>query len=66
MSRGRCSCARCVGTNGRPARAKGTDSGAGDIKDSVGNPLADGDTVTVVKTVKVKGVAVVSSRSAPR
>ncbi|WP_409428631.1 zinc ribbon domain-containing protein YjdM [Mycobacterium sp. SMC-11] len=27
----------------------------GEIKDSVGNPLADGDTVTVVKTVKVKG-----------
>lgn len=26
-----------------------------EIKDAVGNPLADGDTVTVVKTVKVKG-----------
>lgn len=25
------------------------------IVDSVGNPLADGDTVTVVKTMKVKG-----------
>lgn len=25
------------------------------IKDSVGNVLADGDTVTIVKTVKVKG-----------
>ena len=25
------------------------------ITDAVGNPLADGDTVTVVKTVKVKG-----------
>lgn len=25
------------------------------IKDSVGNPLADGDTVTVIKTLKVKG-----------
>ncbi|CAB4863965.1 MAG: alkylphosphonate utilization protein [Actinobacteria bacterium] len=25
------------------------------IKDSVGNPLADGDTVTIVKTLKVKG-----------
>lgn len=30
------------------------DSGA-QIKDAVGNVLADGDTVTVVKTVKVKG-----------
>lgn len=28
---------------------------AGLIKDAVGNVLADGDTVTVVKTVKVKG-----------
>ncbi len=27
------------------------------ITDSVGNPLADGDTVTVVKTLKVKGAA---------
>ena len=27
----------------------------GEIKDSVGNVLADGDTVTIVKTVKVKG-----------
>ena len=25
------------------------------IKDSVGKPLADGDTVTIVKTLKVKG-----------
>ena len=25
------------------------------IKDSVGNPLTDGDTVTIVKTLKVKG-----------
>ena len=25
------------------------------IKDSVGNVLADGDTVTIVKTLKVKG-----------
>lgn len=25
------------------------------IKDSVGNPLADGDDVTVIKTLKVKG-----------
>jgi len=31
-----------------------SDAGA-EIKDAVGNLLADGDTVTVVKTVKVKG-----------
>lgn len=31
------------------------DSADGVIKDAVGNVLADGDTVTVVKTLKVKG-----------
>ena len=33
------------------------DSGAGErvVKDSVGNVLADGDTVTIVKDLKVKG-----------
>lgn len=29
------------------------------IKDAVGNPLADGDTVTVVKDLKVKGSSLV-------
>lgn len=29
------------------------------IKDSVGNPLADGDTVTVIKDLKVKGSSLV-------
>ena len=29
--------------------------GASEIRDAVGNVLADGDTVTVVKTLKVKG-----------
>ncbi|MFC9490632.1 zinc ribbon domain-containing protein YjdM, partial [Streptomyces hydrogenans] len=32
-----------------------TEGGAKVIKDAVGNVLADGDTVTVVKTLKVKG-----------
>lgn len=32
-----------------------SDSGDKVIRDSVGNVLADGDTVTVVKTLKVKG-----------
>lgn len=38
--------------------ASGEAAGAsedGTIKDSVGNVLADGDTVTVIKTLKVKG-----------
>ena len=30
-------------------------AGANVIKDSVGNPLTDGDTVTVIKDLKVKG-----------
>ena len=29
------------------------------IKDAVGNPLADGDTVTVIKDLKVKGSSTV-------
>lgn len=35
--------------------ADGADAGAAVIKDAVGNVLADGDTVTVVKSLKVKG-----------
>ncbi|AJF63490.1 MULTISPECIES: zinc ribbon domain-containing protein YjdM [Streptomyces] len=35
--------------------AEAAASGEKVIKDSVGNVLADGDTVTVVKTLKVKG-----------
>lgn len=31
------------------------DAGDGVVRDAVGNVLADGDTVTVVKTLKVKG-----------
>ncbi|MFC4059554.1 zinc ribbon domain-containing protein YjdM [Planomonospora corallina] len=32
-------------------------AGSGEIRDAVGNVLADGDTVTVVKSLKVKGSA---------
>lgn len=32
-----------------------SDAGGGVIRDSVGNVLADGDTVTVIKSLKVKG-----------
>ncbi|MFD3191981.1 zinc ribbon domain-containing protein YjdM [Sedimentitalea sp. HM32M-2] len=36
--------------------AAGADAeGASDVRDSVGNVLADGDTVTVIKDLKVKG-----------
>ena len=37
------------------APVEGTGDALGVVKDSVGNVLADGDTVTVVKTLKVKG-----------
>ncbi len=37
------------------ASEAGESESGGAIVDSVGNPLADGDDVTVVKTVKVKG-----------
>ncbi|MCN9243459.1 zinc ribbon domain-containing protein YjdM [Streptomyces sp. RY43-2] len=37
------------------AETEAGDSGVRVIKDAVGNVLADGDTVTVVKALKVKG-----------
>ncbi len=49
--------------------ASDTDSapvGTSDVKDSVGNILADGDTVIVATTVKVKAAVAGSSRRAPR
>ncbi|NBE50299.1 zinc ribbon domain-containing protein YjdM [Streptomyces boluensis] len=49
-------CPEC-GHEWSPATADAAADGAADavIKDSVGNVLADGDTVTVIKTLKVKG-----------
>ena len=35
--------------------AEDTEDTAQEVRDSVGNPLADGDTVTVIKDLKVKG-----------
>ncbi|MFI1104081.1 zinc ribbon domain-containing protein YjdM [Streptomyces melanogenes] len=49
-------CAEC-GHEWSPA-ATASDAGEGEagvIRDAVGNVLADGDTVTVIKTLKVKG-----------
>ncbi|MFE5796120.1 zinc ribbon domain-containing protein YjdM [Streptomyces sp. NPDC056503] len=40
---------------GGDAAAGGETGGAKVVKDAVGNVLADGDTVTVVRTLKVKG-----------
>ncbi|WP_137991776.1 zinc ribbon domain-containing protein YjdM [Streptomyces vilmorinianum] len=49
-------CPEC-GHEWSPGAADAAAGGTGEkvIKDSVGNVLADGDTVTVVKTLKVKG-----------
>lgn len=49
-------CPEC-GHEWSAAPASAAENGGGEkvIKDSVGNVLADGDTVTVVKTLKVKG-----------
>ena len=41
-----------------PATAPSEGTADGVIRDAVGNALVDGDTVTVVKTLKVKGSAV--------
>lgn len=48
-------CPEC-GHEWSPAAAESAgDTGGQVIKDAVGNVLADGDTVTVIKTLKVKG-----------
>ncbi|MCX2748008.1 zinc ribbon domain-containing protein YjdM [Arthrobacter sp. MI7-26] len=40
-----------------PAAPDGVEAESTEIKDAVGNVLADGDTVTVIKDLKVKGSA---------
>ncbi|MGC9541286.1 zinc ribbon domain-containing protein YjdM [Streptomyces sp. UG1] len=47
-------CPEC-GHEWSPSEESAAGTAAEVIKDSVGNVLADGDTVTVVKTLKVKG-----------
>ena len=42
--------------------AEAAPAGAKVIRDSVGNPLTDGDTVTVIKDLKVKGSSLVVKR----
>ena len=44
------------------AAAASAPAGEKVIRDSVGNPLADGDTVTVIKDLKVKGSSLVVKR----
>lgn len=47
-------CPEC-GHEWAPGSAPEAASGSGAVRDSVGNILADGDTVTVIKDLKVKG-----------
>ncbi|GGK45164.1 hypothetical protein Ppa06_00810 [Planomonospora parontospora subsp. parontospora] len=49
-------CPECAHEWDPAAVSEGT-TGDGAIRDAVGNVLADGDTVTVVKSLKVKGSA---------
>ncbi|MBU2605045.1 MAG: alkylphosphonate utilization protein [Alphaproteobacteria bacterium] len=44
------------------AAGEPAETGGKVIKDSNGNPLADGDTVTVIKDLKVKGSSLVVKR----
>lgn len=41
------------------AEAAAEDAGSGAVRDANGNPLADGDSVTVIKDLKVKGSSLV-------
>lgn len=47
-------CPECAHEWGTAEEAKKTDGGLG-FSDAYGNPLEDGDTVTVIKDLKVKG-----------
>lgn len=49
-------CPEC-GHEWNPAAPASAEDEAPAIKDSVGNVLADGDSVTIVKTLKVKGAS---------
>lgn len=49
-------CPEC-GHEWNPAEASDSDEKV--VKDSNGNPLADGDTITVIKDLKVKGSSLV-------
>ena len=58
-----CLSALCVAMNGQLTDAQAATE-AGIIRDANGNELADGDTVVVVKDLKVKGAGVLETRYA--
>lgn len=51
-------CPECGHEWSKDAEAAGAETDSG-VKDSNGNPLVDGDTVTVIKDLKVKGSSLV-------
>ena len=51
-------CPECGHEWSKDAEAAGVETDSG-VKDSNGNPLVDGDTVTVIKDLKVKGSSLV-------
>jgi protein PhnA len=50
-------CPECAHEWSKTAAAAAPDGGAKVFRDSNGNPLADGDTVVVIKDLKVKGAS---------
>ncbi|SDH28968.1 phosphonoacetate hydrolase [Pseudomonas benzenivorans] len=52
-------CPECAHEWSATAEAEATGEGDKVIKDSVGNVLQDGDTITVIKDLKVKGSSLV-------
>ncbi|MBE0488045.1 MAG: alkylphosphonate utilization protein [Halomonas sp.] len=48
-------CPECGHEWSRTADTRATDDETPQVRDANGNPLADGDTVTVIKDLKVKG-----------
>jgi protein PhnA len=50
-------CAECAHEWSKTAAAAAPDEAARVFRDSNGNPLADGDTVVVIKDLKVKGAS---------
>ena len=52
-------CPECAHEWSPAAEEQSEDRGAKPVKDAVGNILADGDTVTVIKDLKIKGSSTV-------
>lgn len=56
---GNCICAECGFEWPQAVASEAGDDASGPVKDANGNPLADGDTVILIKDLKVKGSSIV-------